>query len=206
VFKHASAVLVDVGFIETQDEENIYSGYAEMIKHALIYSEKDWDIIKQFDIKNTDLLKLKELVIKSIHIKEHFVKADPTEKNVRKSLNFGHTIGHAFESFAMKKDCPVLHGYAVAYGMIAELYLGNKICGFPMEKIEEINCLVKSIYGKFQINEGDFQELFYLMTHDKKNESDKINFTLLEDIGKIKIDQNCSKELIFEALSFYKDL
>ncbi len=205
VFKHASAVLVDTDFVETQDQENICSGFAEMIKHVLIFSEKDWEVIKVFDIKNADIEELKKLVVNSIHIKEHFVKADPTEKNVRKSLNFGHTIGHAFESFAMKKGRPVLHGYAVAFGMVAELYLGNKICGFPIEKIEEISDIIKSIYGKFEFNQDDFEELFFLMTHDKKNEQNKINFTLLKDIGEIEINQTCTKELIYEALNFYRD-
>ncbi len=206
VFKHASAVLVCNDFITTQDKENIASGFAEMIKHALIYSEDTWNELKDIDIKNTSVENLKPLVVNSIHIKEHFVKEDPTEQNIRKSLNFGHTIGHAFESFAMEANKPILHGYAVAYGMIAELYLGHKKCGFPMAKIEEINQIIKSIYGTFSFEEKDFDELYFLMTHDKKNEKNQINFTLLEDIGSIKINQTCTKEEIFEALSFYKNL
>ncbi|WP_066632289.1 3-dehydroquinate synthase [Labilibacter marinus] len=206
VFKHASAVLVCNDFINSQDQENVYSGFAEMIKHALIYSEDTWNDLKSFQIKDVNIDSLKDRVINSIHIKEHFVKADPTEQNIRKSLNFGHTIGHAFESHAMKTCKPVLHGYAVAYGMIAELYLGHKICGFPMDKIKEINNIIENIYGKFDFSETDFDELFYLMTHDKKNEKNQINFTLLEDIGKIQINQTCNKEEIFEALKFYLNL
>ena len=205
-FKHASAVLVCNDFIETQDQQNISSGFAEMIKHALIYSEDTWNQLKIFPINNVKLDELKPLVVNSIHIKEHFVKADPTEQNVRKSLNFGHTIGHAFESFAMKAGRPVLHGFAVAYGMIVELYLGHKICGFPMDKLKEINGVVQDIYGKFEFSEDDFDKLFYLMTHDKKNEKNQINFTLLEDIGQIKINQTCNKEEIFEALKFYLNI
>ncbi len=205
-FKHATAVLVDNEFIKTQDQENIASGFAEMIKHALIYSDKDWNTLKAFDIQNPDFEALKDLVINSIHIKEHFVKADPTEQNVRKSLNFGHTIGHAFESYAMKTNRPILHGYAVAYGIIPELYLGNKKCGFPMAKLKEITQLIESIYGKFDFDDDDFDDLFYLMTHDKKNEKNKINFTLLENIGQIQINQTCSKEEIIEALTYYKNL
>ncbi|MGQ1786546.1 MULTISPECIES: 3-dehydroquinate synthase [unclassified Saccharicrinis] len=206
VFKHAASVLVCNDFIKTQDQENICSGFAEMIKHALIYSKDTWNELKSFNIQNTDIEALKPLVVNSIHIKEHFVKADPTEKNVRKSLNFGHTIGHAFESFAMKEGTPILHGYAVAYGMIAELYLGHKICGFPLTKLEEINQILTSIYGKFSFGENDFEYLYYLMTHDKKNEKNQINFTLLEDIGQIKINQTCTKEEIFEALEFYLNI
>jgi 3-dehydroquinate synthase len=186
VFKHASAVLVNPDFIETQDQANISSGFAEMIKHALIYSEEVWDTLKTFPIINADVKALAPLVVNSIHIKEHFVKADPTEQNVRKSLNFGHTIGHAFESFAMEQGRPVLHGYAVAFGMVAELYLGYKKCGFPMEKIEEINEVIDSIYGKFDFETSDF--------------------ALLEGIGQIQINQTCTKEEIFEALAFYKNL
>jgi 3-dehydroquinate synthase len=206
VFKHALAVLVDVSFIKTQDQENIFSGYGEMIKHALIYSKEDWNVVKNFPIKNPNIHSLKELVFNSIHIKEHFVKADPTEQNVRKSLNFGHTIGHAFESFAMKRNQPVLHGYAVAYGMVTELYLGHKKCNFSMDLILEINELIESIYGKFVFEQDDFDHLFYLMTHDKKNENSKINFSLLKDIGQIEINQTCTKEEIFEALQFYQNL
>ncbi|TLX76148.1 3-dehydroquinate synthase [Labilibacter sediminis] len=206
VFQHASAVLVNTDFIETQDQENISSGFAEMIKHALIYSEEVWDNLKTFPIINVNIEDLTPLVINSIHIKEHFVKADPTEQNIRKSLNFGHTIGHAFESFAMENSRPVLHGFAVAYGMIAELYVGHKICGFPMEKLKEINAIIQSIYGKFSFNKSDYERLFFLMTHDKKNEENKINFTLLEDIGKIQINQTCTKDEIYEALDFYQSL
>ncbi len=206
VFRHAAAVLVDGSFIETQDQENISSGFAEMIKHALIYSLKDWEVIKAFDILNPDVKALSGLVANSIHIKEHFVKADPKEQNVRKSLNFGHTIGHAFESFAMKNNRPILHGYAVAYGMVAELFLGHKFCGFPMKLLHEINAFIERIYGKFSFEEDDFESLYFLMTHDKKNEKNQINFTLLEDIGKIKINQTCTREAIFEALDLYKTL
>jgi len=205
-FKHASAVLVCNDFINTQDQENIFSGFAEMIKHALIYSEETWDQLKTFKINDANIEALKPFVENSIHIKESFVKADPTEQNVRKSLNFGHTIGHAFESYAMKAGKPILHGYAVAYGMIAELYLGYKKCGFSMQKIEAINQIIESIYGKFSFGEGDFDNLFYLMTHDKKNEKNQINFTLLEDIGTIKINQTCTKEEIIESLNFYLNL
>ncbi len=204
-FKHATAVLVCNDFIASQDQENISSGFAEMIKHALIYSEDTWQIIKDFKIIAPDLEKLKSLVVNSIHIKEGFVKADPTEQNVRKSLNFGHTIGHAFESFAMSAKKPVLHGFAVAYGMIAELYLCHKKCGFPMTKVQEINSVLISIYGKFIISDNDFDALFNLMTHDKKNEKNLINFTLLKNIGQISIDQHCTREEIFEALRFYRE-
>ncbi len=206
VFKHATAVLVDPNFTETQDQENISSGFAEMIKHALIYSEEVWEEIKAFDILNADLTSLKPLLFQSINIKESFVKADPTEQNVRKSLNFGHTIGHAFESYCMKNNQPILHGYAVAYGMIAELYLGYKKCGFPLDRIKEINAIIEKIYGKLAISMDAFEDLFYLMTHDKKNEQNQINFTLLTNIGEIEINQICSREEIKEAIQFYLDL
>ncbi len=206
VFKHANAVLVDTDFIETQDQENISSGYAEMIKHALIYSEEVWNEVKNFDILNADIKALKPMVFRSINIKESFVKVDPTEQNVRKSLNFGHTIGHAFESYCMKTNKAILHGYAVAYGMLAELYLGHKTCGFPLELIKEINTFIEKIYGKLDITMDCFDELFFLMTHDKKNERNQINFTLLSNIGEIEINQICTREEIKEAIQFYLDL
>jgi len=182
------------------------SGFAEMIKHGLIHNPAHLDELKAFDFTKIDYDLLQEIIRHSVKVKEYFVSNDLTENNIRKALNFGHTIGHAFESFAMEQNRPILHGYAVAYGMIAELFLSVKKCNFPSADFEELTQWLLQVYGKFEISEGDFERLFELMTHDKKNESGRINFTLLPEIGKIEINQNCEKQLIFEALKYFRNI
>lgn len=205
-FKEPVAVVINTDFLKTIDENNFISGFAEMIKHGLIKSPEHLNELKEFDFNNIDYDLLQEIIRHSVNVKEFFVSNDLTENNIRKALNFGHTIGHAFESIAMKQNRPILHGYAVAYGMIAELFLSVRKCDFPEADFEKLNDWLLKIYGKFDISEDDFEGLFELMTHDKKNESGRINFTLLPEIGKIEINQNCEKELIFEALEYFRKL
>lgn len=206
VFNQATAVLIETSFLDTLDSENIISGFAEMLKHAFIYSADRWEQLKSYDINKPDYELLKELVADSIRIKDHFVQNDPLENHIRKALNFGHTFGHAFESLAMHENRPVLHGYAVAFGMICELYLSHIRLGFPMPLVMEIANHLEAIYGHFEFEKAHFEELYQLMTHDKKNESNQINFTLLEAIGKIQINCQATKDEVFDALHFYSNI
>jgi 3-dehydroquinate synthase len=205
-FKDPVAVIIDTEFLKTIDHANLLSGFAEMIKHGLIKNTDHLDELKTFDLKNINYKSLLQIIQNSVNVKEYFVMNDPTEKNIRKGLNFGHTAGHAFESLFMEQNRPVLHGYAVAWGMITELFLSVKICGFSETECNDLTQWLLNIYGKFEIGENDFDRLFELMTHDKKNESGRINFTLLAEPGKMKINQNCNKDSIFEALNYYKNL
>ncbi len=205
-FMEPVAVIINTDFLSTIDKENFISGFAEMIKHGLIYSPKHLSDLKKFDIENIDYDLLQEIISDSVNVKSYFVSNDPTEQNIRKALNFGHTIGHAFESFAMQQKRPIQHGYAVAFGMIAELYLSVKKCNFPNNELENLTSWLLELYGKFKISSKDFDTLFELMTHDKKNESGRINFTLLSEIGKIEINQNCDKHLIYESLKYFVNL
>lgn len=205
-FKEPVAVIINTDFLKTIDQQNFISGFAEMIKHGLIYSTEHLAELENFDFENIDYDLLQKIIGHSVNVKEYFVSNDLTENNIRKALNFGHTAGHAFESLAMQQKRPILHGYAVAFGMIAELFLSIKKCNFPSKDIKKITNWLLLVYGKFEIQKSDYNQLFELMTHDKKNEADRINFTLLPEIGKIEIDQNCGKELIFEALDFYRTL
>jgi len=205
-FKEPVAVIINTNFLKTIDKENFISGFAEMIKHGLIHSTAHLTELEVFDFENINYDLLQEIIQHSVHVKEHFVSNDLTENNIRKALNFGHTVGHAFESLAMQKKRPILHGYAVAFGMIVELFLSVKKCNFPAEKINKVANWLILIYEKYEIQESDYKQLFELMTHDKKNEFGRINFTLLPDFGKIEINQNCDKKLIFEALDFYRKL
>jgi 3-dehydroquinate synthase len=205
-FQEPVAVIINSNYLTTIDAENLKSGFAEMIKHGLIHNPKHLVDCKNFDLKNIDYHTLQQLISDSVNIKSWFVSNDPTEKGIRKALNFGHTVGHAFESLAMQLQTPIQHGYAVAYGMITELFLSAKKCGFPSEEMDELAHWLIELYGKFEIEESQFEALFELMTHDKKNESGRINFTLLTETGKIAIDQHCEKALIFEALNYYRNL
>lgn len=205
-FKEPVAVIINTDFLKTIDEENFISGYAEMIKHGLIYSAAHLEELKSFDITRIDYNQLQEIIRHSVNVKEYFVSNDLTENNIRKALNFGHTVGHAFESLAMEQNKRLLHGFAVASGMVAELYLSVKTCGFPEKDFYELIRWIEKLYGKPKFSEDEYDRLFDLMTHDKKNEAGKINFTLLSNTGKIEINRNCSRELIYEALDFYKNL
>jgi len=206
VFMEPNSVIINVNFLRTIDQANFLSGYAEMLKHGLIKSREHWDELLAFDMENIDYDALQKIIAHSVAVKEWHVLNDLTEQNIRKALNFGHTVGHAFESYAMKTGRPILHGYAVVYGMIAELYLSVKQCGLGIEELNRISSWMISKYGKFEIQESDFEALYQLMTHDKKNEGKRINFTLIPEIGKVEINVDCSKELIIEALNYYQSL
>lgn len=206
VINPAESVIINTEFLKTLDKENFLSGFAEMIKHGLISTKEVWKHILEFDLDNINYEALTSLIDESVKVKEGIVKIDPTEKGIRKALNFGHTVGHAFESFAMSTGKPVLHGYAVAWGMIAELYLSFKKTGLDKETLQSGVRFIKENYGALGITCKNYDQLYEYMTHDKKNESDgRILFTLLGGIGDIKINTNVEKQDIFDALDFYRD-
>jgi 3-dehydroquinate synthase len=204
VFSNASTVILDTTFLKTLDAENICSGYAEMLKHGLISDEQMWAELMNFELSQPDLGLLQTMVAQSVAVKQRIVTEDPLEKGIRKALNLGHTFGHAFESFALSHT-PILHGYAVAYGLICELYLSTIKTGFPTDKMHQTVSFIKEHYGKMTITCDDYPTLLELMTHDKKNVADTINFTLLGGIGDIRINQTATKEEIYEALDFYRE-
>ena len=205
VFNDSKFVILNTTFLNTLDNMNICSGYAEMLKHGLISNEKMWAELISFDLVNPDLAKLQRMVADSVSVKEQIVDKDPLEQGIRKALNFGHTVGHAFESFALKQGRPILHGYAVAYGMICELYLSAALVGFPTDKMRQTVKFIKEYYGLFDFTCNDYDHLLELMTHDKKNTAGIINFTLLSGIGDIKINQTATKEEIFDSLDFFRE-
>lgn len=205
VFNEAKAVIIDTDFLKTLDNENMTSGYAEMLKHSLISDEKMWSKHICFDLNTPDYTLLLDMIEKNVGVKEKIVTEDPHEKGIRKALNFGHTFGHAFEAFALSSGNPILHGYAVAYGIICELYLSAITLGFPTDKLRQTVRFIKENYGLFPITCNDYKQLIGLMHHDKKNTGKEINFTLLKDIGEIHINENVSEELIKEALDFYRE-
>ncbi|TGX82699.1 3-dehydroquinate synthase [Palleniella muris] len=225
VFNTADVVILDTQFLDTLSNVEMRSGYAEMLKHGLICTSGDdsshsrkrmWAELMDFDIAAPDLQQLQRMVAESVQVKEHIVEIDPLEHGLRKALNFGHTVGHAFESFGMacgkrldgkqnSSVSPVPHGYAVAYGMVCELWLSCVKTGFPQDIMRSTVRFINDYYGKMMISCDDYETLFELMTHDKKNTAGTINFTLLSDIGGIEINQTATKEEIFEAFDFYRE-
>lgn len=204
VFNDSKYVILDTEFLKTLDTENICSGYAEMLKHGLISTETMWEELVSFDLNQPDLKQLQRMVGDSVKVKERIVELDPHEKGIRKALNLGHTFGHAFESWALKRK-PILHGYAVAFGLIPELYLSVAKTGFPTDKMRQTVTFIKENYGTLNITCDDYDELIELMQHDKKNQNGIINFTMLGGIGDIRINQTATTEEIKEALDFFRE-
>lgn len=204
-FYPAEAVVVSSQFLQSLDGENIASGFAEMIKHGLISTEEHWAQLMRYDLHRPDLEELQALIMESIRTKENIVEQDPTEQHIRKALNLGHTLGHAFETLAMRRGAPCLHGYAVAWGLMGELYLSHVREGFPSDKLRQTVNYIKEVYGAFAFTCKDYEELYALMRHDKKNVGTDIIFTLLGGIGDIRINRTATKEEIFEMLDFVRE-
>ena len=206
VINPAEIVIIYSDFLRSLDTENLLSGYAEMLKHGLLSSEEEINKLSKFDARNPDFELLAKLIETSIEVKANIVKQDPTEKGIRKALNLGHTIGHAFESYSHETNRPILHGHAVAWGLIGELFLSYKLQGFPQNVMTETVRFIRENYGVFEITCNDYPALYEYMAHDKKNATaGEINFTLLSGVGEIIPNCIVEKELIYQALDFYRD-
>ena len=197
-------VLVDTKFLETLPQNEMRSGLAEMLKHGLIQDEAYWH--KMSDLSKFTLEDLDKLIYESIIIKKNVVTEDPNENGLRKTLNYGHTLGHAIESYCLSNDKKetLLHGEAIAIGMVLATYISHKKCGFPYEKLENIKASIRKIYGLVELTKDDYLAIIELLKFDKKNTHGNINFVLLEDIGKSKIDCKVENVLIMEAFDYYK--
>jgi 3-dehydroquinate synthase len=197
-------VLIDTNYLETLSQTEMRSGLAEMLKHGLIYDRAYWE---QFlDLKAIDFADFDELIYRSVEIKNEIVKQDPTEKNIRKALNFGHTLGHAIESYFLENESKttLLHGEAIAVGMILESYISLQKNLINTEEYLEIKSTIKSIYDDITFEKNDIEPILELLIHDKKNEFGTIQFALIEGIGNIKINQLVENELILDAFQDYK--
>ena len=204
-FAPAIAVLIDSNFFKTLDMTHLLSGYAEMLKHSLLSSEEQLNELLRFDFDHVNYESLNNLLFESVLIKERIVEEDPTEQGIRKALNLGHTFGHAFESLALETKRPIQHGYAVAWGLVCELYLSFIRLGFDKNVLMKIAYFVKEHYGVFAFDCTAYQRFYALMQHDKKNETGVINFTLLKAVGDIQINQTANRKEIEETLDFYRE-
>ena len=204
VFNYPKLILIDTSFLRTLPNRELNSGYAEMIKHGLIFEKKYYKTLSE--LKNIDSKLSTELIYNSITIKSKIVKKDPKEKNIRKMLNFGHTLGHAIESHFLgkKKSKTLLHGEAIAAGMILESYISYKILKMPFEQCLDIKQTINSKFKNIKINNEDSKSITNLIKFDKKNKDGKVLFVLLYEIGKSKIDVEVPKKTIIESLEFYR--
>lgn len=198
-FSIPEEVIIDNVFLYSLPERQVLSGFAEMLKHALLADEEHLAEIMAVDLTRVAEEEFLALIKKSVTVKAAIVQSDPRERGLRKALNFGHTIGHAIESVAIKKDLNIYHGDAVAYGMIAELYLSAKKMGFDEKHYEAVKKFIRERYPVYHAVDEP-EELYELMLHDKKNEHEGVNFTLLSAPGVVEIDQYCRREEILEAL------
>jgi 3-dehydroquinate synthase len=202
-FTQPKAVFIEYDFLKTLPARQILSGVAEMLKHGLITDANYWNQLKASDLKNPSV----QLVHRSVEIKNVITIEDPTEKGIRKALNFGHTIGHAIETNSLINDKdPLSHGEAIAIGMICESYLAYKKTGLSIEDLNEITHVFSDLYPRYTISESSFDALFAIMQKDKKNQDGKINCTLLTRIGQCNIDNICTEPELRESLMYYINL
>jgi 3-dehydroquinate synthase len=204
VFAKPKKVFVDTVFLNTLPENELRSGFAEVIKHCLITDADYWETISSKDLK--DQL-WPEIVHHSIEIKNKIVTKDPFEKGLRKILNFGHTIGHAIESFFLvQNDNRLLHGEAVAVGMICEAYLSEKKCSFPLCATKKIESYILQTFGKTSIPPEDIDSIVNLCLQDKKIEKGIINFSLLKEIGVPEFNVAVEQEEIRKVIQRYAQI
>ena len=223
-FSRPSFVVVHTPFLQTLSQENLLSGYAEMLKHALLSDNALWAEIVEHSALNIEHSALntevwEKRLMRSVAVKQRIVAADPQEQGLRKALNLGHTVGHALETWSRMEEreergerkeirqssMPLLHGYAVAYGLVAELFLSAVKCSFPTDKLRQTVSFIHELYGRPSITCDDYDALIALMRHDKKNQRGQINFTLLADIGDVRLDQTATIEEIKESLDFLRE-
>ena len=200
VIRQPKHVFLYLPFLRTLDRENLLSGYAEMLKAGLITDPELWHDLRIFDFDNYSEEELGRLIWRSVKIKKDIVDADPEEHGIRKALNFGHTIGHALESESLHAGHPLAHGYAVAYGMIVEAVLSHNKLGLPFESVIEIRDMITRLYGNPSDTIRNTDVMIEWMKFDKKNRDNRINFSLLEGIGKCRVNVEAGVEEIREAM------
>jgi len=205
VFNEGEMVIVDSHYLNTLPKDQLHSGYAEILKHALITSDADWKMVK--GISNKSFEELEDIIVRSVTIKNDVVLQDARENGLRKTLNFGHTLGHAVESYFLThpEKTLLLHGEAIGVGMILAAHLSNQLFDFPENKLAEIKEEFISLYEKVSFTEEDLNVINELLIHDKKNSFGNINFVLLSDIGKHVLDVSVSNIQIKKAFAFYRN-
>jgi 3-dehydroquinate synthase len=203
VFQIPALTLLHDGFLKTLPKAELRSGYAEIVKHILISDPALWSEIKNQPFEKQSWGKL---IRHSVAFKASVVEQDPKEKGLRKILNTGHTIGHALETFLLNSGNKVLHGEAIAVGIITEAYIAQQRNMLSNQQLQEICKYIIQVFGKILVKTDDQEAIAQLTLQDKKNRGNKILCVLLEGIGKAKWDCEISKEEVKGALTFYQSL
>jgi 3-dehydroquinate synthase len=204
LFSNPQVVFIIPEFLETLPQRQLHSGFAEVVKHAIVYEKNYWDDLSSRPFE--EIKNWREIIDWSVEIKNYFVMEDPFDKGFRKVLNFGHTIGHAIETYSLQNDSqPLLHGEAVAIGMICELYISSQQTKLPKTDMDDIIRYLAVNYSHYRFRSGNFDLIIDFMKHDKKNTGNKFNFTLMTSIGNSLINQEVELNLITESLRFYQN-
>jgi 3-dehydroquinate synthase len=202
VFQLPLATLVSTAFIKTLPAHELRSGYAEVIKHCLIADRGMWDVVRKNDLLNQDW---QTLIPHSIGIKESITNQDPTEKGLRKTLNFGHTLGHAFETHYLDSKKPLSHGEAIAMGMITETYIAQQKGLVSTDELTAVKEYMLQIFGKVTVNFDD-RAILQLVLQDKKNKGNTVLMALPKGLGHCVWDVAVSEMEIKESLAYYRSL
>jgi 3-dehydroquinate synthase len=204
VFNPPMYVFVNPVFLQTLNEQEWFSGYAEILKHALIDSKEHWEKLKSMNLFLTE--NWSDVLFHSISIKNNIVLKDPLENNERKLLNLGHTIGHGIESFMIENNIHITHGEAVAAGILIESYIGLKQGFLNENDFNSIKEVIQKYFVRLTFNVNDIDSIITYLYNDKKNEGEAISFVLLSEIGKAHINKTASIDEIKAALEFYINL
>lgn len=203
LFNNPEGVFIDTSFLSTLPREQLLSGYAEMLKHALICSPGYWRELKE--VSFFELESLDEAVLRSISIKNEIVGSDPYEQGRRKILNFGHTIGHAIESYSLEGDMKsLLHGEAIAMGMVCESYISHRRGLLSEAELQEICMVIFGLYERVDLGAMIHHRIIELMRHDKKNRGGRFQLALLQGIGDAVVDQPVGADMVIDSLNFYQ--
>lgn len=201
VFQTPALTLLHSGFLKTLPEAEKRSGFAEVIKHSLIADAKVWNQIRMQAMGDQ---RWETLLRHSVEVKLNVVKSDPFEKGLRKTLNAGHTIGHAVETYLLPSDRKILHGEAVAVGLLCEAFLAREKGMLKEDEFQGIRDYIIKTFGKVLLRESDDEAIARLTSQDKKNKENRILCVLLDGIGNAKWDCEISSDDVKRALTFYR--
>lgn len=203
VFQQPEMILIFPEFLKTLEQRQIRSGFAEMLKHGLIKDRNYWSALSSLK----DLTAIAAHIEKSTDVKSQVVTEDPNEKGVRKILNFGHTLGHAIESFFLMdaSKASLLHGEAIAIGMILEAYLSHQLTGLSKLELDEIKSVFIRFFDHVNFETSDIEAIIELLKHDKKNAYGAVNFVLLQTIGTSVFDILVTENLIAQSFAYYSE-
>ena len=201
LFVDPVGVVIDPVFLKTLDDKQLQSGFAELLKYALITDLDLWEMLKGH--RFNEISEWDKIIVKAARDKIDIVKHDAFEKGMRKNLNFGHTVGHSFESYFLMAGSPVTHGVAIAAGMICETYISAKMHGISCEVVNEIVSMIDLNFGRLDFTVEQIPALFEIMMQDKKVRYGKLQFSLLKKLGKTIHNCEVADDLLKESLHFY---